>query len=81
MEGAAMLPHRPPAITMSRLPSSSTLWVRVVRDAVPSSEQLQEIKEYMMKKNLTIFCTAGQRGDSRYRLDFVKLYSELALTT
>ena len=80
-EGAATLPHRQLAITMSRLPSSSTLWGRVVRDAVPSSEQLQEIKEYMTKKNLKIFCTAGQRGDSRCRLDFVKLYSELASTT
>ena len=27
---------------------------RVVRDAVPFSEQLQEIKEYMMEKNLKI---------------------------
>ena len=53
----------------------------MVRDAVPSSEQLQGIKEYMTKKNLKIFCMAGQRGDSRCRLDFVKLYSELASTT
>ena len=52
-----------------------------MRDAVPFSERLQEIKEYMTKKkNLKIFCMAGQRGDSRCRLDFVKLYSELAST-
>ena len=81
MEDAAMLHHRRPATTTSRSPSSSALWGRAVRDAEPFSERLQEIKEYMTKKNLKIFCIAGQRGDSRCRLDFVKLYSELASAT
>ena len=53
----------------------------MVRDAVPFSERLQEIKEYMTKKNLKTFCMAGQRGEFRCHLDFVKLYSELASTT
>ena len=52
----------------------------MVRDAVPFSERLQEIRKYMMKMNLKIFYMAGRRGDFRCHLGFVKLCLELAST-
>ena len=80
MEDATMLHHGRPATTTSRSPSSSSLWGRVVRDAEPFSELLQEIREYMTKMNLKIYYMAGRRGNFRCHLGFVKLYLELAST-
>ena len=80
MEDAAMLHRKLPAITTSRLPSSSVLLGRVARDAGPFSELLQEIREYMMKMNLKIYYMAGRRGNFKCHLGFVKLSSELAST-
>ena len=80
MEDAAMLHHRRPATTTSRSPSSSALWVRVVRDAEPFFERLQEIWEFMMKMNLKIYYMAGRRGNFKCHLGFVKLFLELAST-
>ena len=75
-----MLPHGRPAITTSISPSSSVIWGRVVRDAVPFSERLQEIREYMMKMNLKIYFMEGRRGNFKCHLGFVKLFLELAST-
>ena len=80
MEDAAMLHRKLPAITTSRLPSSSVLLGRVARDAEPFSELLQEIREYMMKMNLKIYYMEGRRGNFKCHLGFVKLFLELAST-
>ena len=80
MEDAAMLHRKLPAITTSRLPSSSVLLGRVARDAGPFSELLQEIREYMMKMNLKIYSMEDRRGNFKCHLGFVKLFLELAST-
>ena len=80
MEDAAMSHRKLPAITTSRLPSSSVLLERVARDAGPFSELLQEIREYMMKMNLKTYSMEDRRGNFKCHLGFVKLFLELALT-